>query len=83
MKKIQWPTAAALIVVVIVIGAAYLFGPSLGVDPDTHASFVAGVGAVGAFILATMRSVLGKDKDHDGIPDIVDGRTDPPKEGMR
>ena len=81
MKKIQWPTAIVLVAVVLAVMSAYLFGPALGVPEESHASLVAGLGVIGSLILANMRgliAVLKKDKDGDGLPDFLDGKTNPP-----
>lgn len=70
--RIQWPTAAILIAALVLIAAAYLFGPRLGVSPDAQKMLVGGIGAVGAIVLAIMRGVLSRDDDHDGIPDAIE-----------
>lgn len=69
--KLHWPTAIVLIVALLLLWTAYLFGPALGVPEATHAELVAGIGTAFAFALAWMRSL--RDTDHDGIPDIIDG----------
>ena len=71
-KKIQWPTVAALAVVVAAVLAAYLAGPALGVPEESHAQLVAGVGVVGSLLLAAMRSLLSTDADGDGTPALTD-----------
>lgn len=78
MKRIHWPTAIVLVVVVVVLAAAYLFGPMLGVPVGSHEALVAGVGAVGALVLAYMRGVLSRDEDHDGVPDALQKPKPPP-----
>lgn len=80
-QKIQWPTALVLCVVVLSLAAAYLLGPSLGVPEESHETLVAGVGLIGSAALAFMRGILSHDKDGDGIPDLIDGKTNPPPAG--
>lgn len=60
LAKIEWPTAITMIVVVLTVGAAYLFGPALGVSEDAHSQLVAGIGAVGSILLAAMRGLLDR-----------------------
>lgn len=64
------PAAAVLIVFIVAIVAVLLAGP-----PDVRGEMLAGLGALGAMLLAQLEPVLRRDTDGDGLPDWVD-RTD-------
>jgi len=66
----SWPTAIVLIVALVALAAAYLAGPSLGVPAESHAELVGALGALAAIVLGLMRSILGRDEDGDGTPDV-------------
>tara|TARA_R100000808_G_scaffold18489_1_gene40495 strand:+ start:2302 stop:2517 length:216 start_codon:yes stop_codon:yes gene_type:complete len=66
LTDINWPTAIATIVVVLAVGAAYLFGPSLGVSEEGQAQLLAGIGAVGGVVLAALNSLFGGKKESKG-----------------
>lgn len=65
--KLGRPTAAVLIVVVVAIVAVLLAGP-----PDVRDDLLAGLGALGALVLAALGPVLRRDADGDGLPWWVD-----------
>lgn len=71
LKRLNGYTAAVLIVVIVAITVAYLAGPSLGVPEESHSKLVAGIGAVGALVLAWMRGLLSRDQDNNGVPDVL------------
>ena len=79
LPTLSWPTAVLLSVVVAALAAAYLAGPSLGVPEESHTAFVAGVGAVGALLLAGARALFSKDADHDGSPALLDANDNDPE----
>ncbi len=70
--KISWPTAAVLIVALVVIGALYLAGPALGVPPGSHTEVVTAFAGLSAIALAFMRSLFTKDANQNGTPDILE-----------
>lgn len=73
MKKLNTKTAVILGVVLALVAAVYFFGLAMGIPAELHASFVGGVGAVGAMILAAVKNLFATDADGDGVPDVVDG----------
>ena len=73
MKNLNKPTAAVLIAALILIWAAVMFGPKLGMTPAMHEGLVATVGSIGVALAAMLPKLFGKDADGDGIPDILDG----------
>lgn len=83
--KVQWSVVVLLCVVFILLFSAYAFGPALGVPPESHLAFVAGVGAicstVFAFISPVATKVIAqamKDDDDDGVPNFLDRKTPEP-----
>lgn len=82
MLRIEWSTAAVLITVVVALAAVVLAGPAAGLSESAQEQVLAGVGALGALVLAAMKALLGKDADGNGTPDILErGREDAAEEG--
>lgn len=78
MKRIQWPTAIVMIVALLILGAAYLAGPSLGVPAESHVQLMSALSGFFMLVLGVMRSVFTKDSDGDGLPDALDRPTPEP-----
>ncbi|MEQ9079120.1 MAG: hypothetical protein RLP09_35000 [Sandaracinaceae bacterium] len=72
MTNWYWPTAAAVITLVVAIACIFLFGPSLGIDDRVIDGLIWAFGLIGVPLVGAMRSFLGRDSDGDGKPDWMD-----------
>ena len=64
-KKLEWPTAAVLMVAMLAIAATVLAGPALGMSADTLQTVLASEGILGAIALGVMRQLLAADGGDD------------------
>lgn len=65
--RLNVPTAAVLVVLIVATAAVLLAGPA-----DTRTEVLAGLASIGGLVLAVLRPLLTRDEDHDGIPDVLD-----------
>lgn len=72
MRDWYWPTAAAVITIVVAIACIFLLGPSLGIDDRVIDGLIWAFGLLGVPLVGAMRSFLGRDSDGDGKPDWMD-----------
>lgn len=75
LKRLNWPTVAAALLVLLAIAIVGVFGDRLGVAADVSRGALAFLGMVGALVLGAMRGFL-QDKDGNGIPDRLEHECD-------
>lgn len=64
--KISTNTAAVLVVLIVALAAVLIAGP-----PELQAQLSAGLGGLGALLLASMRPLVTRDADRNGVADWV------------
>lgn len=82
MTNWYWPTAAAVITLVVAIACIFLFGPSLGIDDRVIDGLIWAIGLLGVPLVGAMRSFLGRDSDGDGKPDWMDKTPTGPRDTL-
>jgi hypothetical protein len=73
LKRLNWPTVSAALVVLLAIAIVGVFGAPLGVPVEVSRGALAFLGAVGTLVLGAMRAFL-RDADGNGIPDRLEDK---------